>query len=153
MNKLNSRTYRGRAQRGVAIVEALVAAVILGIGLVGTVAMQARSYAALAEAGQRAEAAIQAEKLVGLMSNDAAHIDDYKVALGGAPTESLRDWAEGLDAVMPGAKFGVTLTNTGYQQQVDIEIRWTRRKGDAENQHLVTSYVKNPDVRPIPPVL
>jgi type IV pilus assembly protein PilV len=47
-----------KTQHGFSLVESLVAVVLLGIGLLGAIGMQARSYSALSDAGMRAEATI-----------------------------------------------------------------------------------------------
>ena len=62
-----------RRQRGMALIESIVAAVLLAIGVLGAVGMQARSTSALADAGMRAEATIAADRLLGFISrlNDA----------------------------------------------------------------------------------
>jgi type IV pilus assembly protein PilV len=138
-----------RSQQGIVLLEAMIAAVILAIGLLGTVGLQARSYAALADASMRAEATIRAEQLIGVMTNDSVNLAAYKTTLGGAPAVPLTPWADDLKKWVPGATFGVTVTPGVLQSQVDIVIQWTRRKGDAVNTHTVTSYVKTP-APPVP---
>ena len=56
-----------RLQRGVALLEALIATVILAIGLLGAIGMQARAYTALSEAGLRGEATIFADRHPGAL--------------------------------------------------------------------------------------
>jgi type IV pilus assembly protein PilV len=130
-----------RHQQGVALLEALIAAVILAIGLLGTVGMQARSYAAISDAGQRAEATLAAEELLGIMNNDQANLAAYAVALNATPPSRLSDWAAKTATRIPGATYSVVVTPGAVGAQVDITIRWTRRQGDQQNQHLVTSYI------------
>jgi type IV pilus assembly protein PilW len=63
-----------RRQRGIALIEVLVAIVLLGIGVLGTIGLQGRRYSALADTGMRAEATIAAEKLHGRDGNDQANL-------------------------------------------------------------------------------
>jgi type IV pilus assembly protein PilV len=133
-----------RSQQGFALLEAMISAVILAIGLLGTVGLQARSYAALADASLRAEATIESEKLIGIMTNDSLNLVAYKTSMGAAPAAPLDSWSKELKAVIPGANFSVSVTPGVLQAQVDIVIEWTRRKGDAKNTHTLTSYVKTP---------
>jgi len=130
-----------RHQEGVALLEALIAAVILAIGLLGAVGMQARSYAAISEAGLRAEATLAAEELLGIMNNDQANLAAYAATETATPPNALAGWAAATSSRIPGAKYSVTVTPGAVGSRVDVTIRWTRRQGEAQNQHLVTSYI------------
>jgi type IV pilus assembly protein PilV len=130
-----------RKQQGVALLEALIAAVILAIGLLGTVGLQARSYAAISDAGQRAEATLAAEELLGIMSNDQANLAAYAVAQGATPPAALAGWAAETTRRIPGALYSVVVVPGAIGARVDVTIRWTRRQGEQQNQHLVTSYI------------
>jgi len=140
MNTLKTFAPR-RRQQGIAMVEAMVAILLLAIGLIGTVGMQARAVAALNEAGQRAEATMAAEKLLGVMNADAANLANYALAPNGTPTPAILPWVTETRTYIPGAKLSVVLTPQIRRTQVDITIKWTRKAGDAENQHLVTAYI------------
>ena len=83
-------------QRGVALLEALIAILILAIGLIGTLGLQVNSQAALAEASMRAEATIAANELIGVMNNDLDHLSDYAVAANAPPGARLQDWHAAL---------------------------------------------------------
>lgn len=130
-----------RRQQGVAMLEAMIAIVILAIGLIGTVGMQARAVAALNDAGMRAEATMAADKLVGTMNADSANVANYALALGAAPNATLAPWVAETRSYIPNAKLSVVLTPQVRRTQVDITIKWTRKAGDPENQHLVTAYI------------
>lgn len=123
------------------MLEALIAIVILAIGLLGTVGLQARSYSALSDASMRAEATMAAEKLLGLMSNDVANISSYALTEGGGGTAAVAPWLAETTAQMPGALVSVRLTPQTARTMVEITIRWTRKTGSAENKHVLTSYV------------
>lgn len=133
---------RMQRQRGIALLEALIAVVILAIGLLGTIGLQARSYSALADAGMRAEATIAADRLVGIMSNDVANLANYQVALDATAPAALAPWAAETAAAIPGARYRVTVVPEAQRTRVDIEIHWRRKRGDADNQHLVTAYIR-----------
>lgn len=133
-----------RRQRGVALLEAMIAAVILAIGLLGTVGLQARSYAAISDAGQRAEATLAADELLSIMNanNAPAVLAMFEVGPDDPPPEVMKEWALDTRARIPGAKFTVGVNQTALgRAQVDITIAWTRRKGDQESRHQVTSYI------------
>lgn len=135
-----------RRQGGVALLEAMIATVILAIGLLGTIGLQARAYSALADADQRAEATIAAEKLLGVMANDTPDLGLYALAANGTPSSVLQPWVTETQHNIPSAVITITLTPlTGYTQ-VDILIKWTRKAASGTtpaitNQHQITSYI------------
>lgn len=132
-----------KRQDGIALLEALLATLILAIGLLGAIGLQARAYSALSDAGARAEATIAAEKLLGLMANDQSNLAGFALVAGGAPGARLAAWYGETRAVIPGASITVTVTPTvgTTRTQVDIAIGWTRKAGGPANTHRVTAYV------------
>lgn len=140
-----SRTIKPRpgAQRGFAMIEALVAVVILAIGLIGTLGLQARSYAALEDSAMRTEATLAAESLLGIMVTDQANLAAYAVAEKAAPSAQLKPWYDATVARIPSATIGVTVTpgTDAAGSRVDIKIAWTRKSGTKANQHRITSYI------------
>jgi type IV pilus assembly protein PilV len=135
-----------RPVRGIALIEALVAIVILALGLLGTVGLQARSYSALADTGIRAEATMAAEKLIGLMTTDQANLSGYALATGATPAASsrLKPWYDETRAHIPGAVIQIQVGAApapASGNQVSVTIGWTRRAGTAPNQYRVTAYI------------
>jgi type IV pilus assembly protein PilV len=131
-----------KPQQGFSLVEALVAVVLLGIGLLGAIGMQARSYSALSDAGMRAEATIACDQLLGVMSTDQANLPAYEFA-GGTPGPSLAPWYDATRARIPGAIITVHVVpdSGNHRSEIDITITWTRKAGDKPNMHKVTSYI------------
>lgn len=136
---MSARRYRRQA--GVALLEVMIAVILLGIGLLGAIGLQARSYAALADAGQRAEATIQADKLLGMMNNDVANIAAYALAPDGAATAAVAPWLAETRALIPGASATVVVARQGQRWRVDVTIAWRRKQGGDPNRHQVTAYV------------
>lgn len=130
-----------KQQSGIALLEALLAVVILAIGLLGTIGLQARAYSALSDAGMRAEATIATEKLLGLMTNDQANLASYALAAGGAPSAQLTAWYDDTRAAIPGATIVITLGAAAGASEVDVVISWTRTAGGPVNRHAMTSYI------------
>lgn len=129
-------------QGGIALLEALLAAVLLAIGLLGTIGLQARSYAALSDAGMRAEATIAANKLVGIMSTDLDNLAEYAVAAGGEPPARLTQWHQETRRLIPGAEVVIAVTPMAgtAPAAVDITINWRRKADTPLNTHRITSY-------------
>ena len=137
------RPVPARRQGGIALLEAMLAIVILGIGLLGTIGLQARAYSALSDAGMRAEATMAGEKLLGVMTADAANLASYNLAENGTPGAAIGPWLAETRAAIPGAVIAVTVTRQTFQTQVDIAIRWQRKANTDQNRHLVTAYIAN----------
>jgi len=132
---------RFRHQGGVALLEVMIAVILLGIGLLGAIGLQARSYAALADAGQRAEATIQADKLLGMMNNDVANIAAYALVADGQATTAVAPWLAETRTLIPGATATVVVARQGQRWRVDVTIAWRRKQGGDTNRHQVTAYV------------
>lgn len=133
-----------RAQRGVALLEAMIACVILAIGLLGTIGLQARAYSAMNDAGTRAEAVIASDKLFGMMSTDTGHLASYALAAGAAPGTALSKWYADTTTAIPGAVISVVLAAApvGSSTAVTVTITWKRKATDVNgNQNTVTSYL------------
>lgn len=139
-----SRPVRQR-QRGIALLEALIATVILAIGLLGAIGMQARAYSALSDASLRAEATIASERLLAQMTIDQANLSSYAYSGSGTANARLTGWITETRAAIPAATVKVVVTpvaNTS-RSQIDIAIGWQRKVGDLTNIHAVTSYIAN----------
>ena len=132
-----------RRQGGVALLEALLAAVLLAIGLLGTIGLQARAYSALSEASMRAEATIAAERLIGVMTTDSERLSDYALASGGTPGTRLAPWYAATRKSIPGAKVTVTIVpgSGGGAASVSIAIGWQRKAGGMTNTHNVRAWI------------
>ena len=137
----NRPVSRRRRQGGIALLEAMIAILILGIGLLGTVGLQARAYSALSDASMRAEATMAAEKLLGTMSADAPNVQSYSLSENGDPSILLKPWVEETRSYIPGAVMSVTVTPMVRRVQVDIIIHWQRKASSERNVHQVTSYI------------
>jgi type IV pilus assembly protein PilV len=133
-----------RKQEGMMLIEALIAVVLLAIGLIGTVAMQARAVSALSDAGMRAEATIAADRLIGTMTTDLANLNAYALAEKATPGDALSAWYDETRKRIPGATIVVAVSAPvagTSRRQVDISIGWQRRPGDPPNRHNITTYL------------
>lgn len=130
-----------RRQQGMALIESIVAAVLLAVGLLGAIGLQARSTSALADAGMRAEATIAADKLLGMMAVDLPNTGAYALAAGATPTARLQPWYDETRGRIPNAQIVVAVTPATGRTRVEITIAWRRKTGAAQNAHRVVSYL------------
>lgn len=140
---MTTTIYRMRHQGGVALLEALIAALLLAIGLLGTIGLQARAYSSLSDAGMRIEATIAAERLLGVMTSDSAHMSDYALASGAAPGSRLVPWYNATRRNIPGAAVTVAVTPAAGSgpAAVTITIGWQRKANDPANVHTVRAFI------------
>jgi len=132
-----------RRQAGFSLIEALIAAVLLAIGLLGTIGLQARAYSALSDAGMRAEATIAAEKLLGVMSTDTARLEDYVLEEGDEPGERLATWYGETRSHIPGADVTVSVDEgtAPNPSEVVVKITWQRKTGELGGKHEVRAFI------------
>lgn len=130
-------------QSGVALLEAVIATLILAIGLLGAVGLQARAYSVLSDAGMRAEATIASDKLIGMMTVDQANLASYAYGGTGVPNAKLAAWYNETRANIPNAAITVTVTPVPltFRTNVGVRIGWTRKTGGQPSWHAVTSYI------------
>lgn len=134
-----------RAQRGVAMIEAMIAILLLAVGLIGTMALQVKSQAALSEAEMRAEATIAANELIGVMATDLDHLSDYAVVKNATPGTRLEAWHEALAARLPNPAFSVAVAPVADTERtaVTIVIQWRRsdQAQSQQNEHRIVTYL------------
>ena len=130
-------------QSGVALIEVMIATVILAIGVLGAIGLQAKSLAALSDAGARVDATIAAEKLIGLMWNDQGNLANYgwDSTGGTAPPAVMVNWMTETQAALPNATAVITVTPVAGTSAnlVSVTITWQRRGGDAQNSHTIVA--------------
>ncbi len=132
-----------RRQDGIALLEAMLAVVILAIGLFGAVGMQARAMSALSDAALRSEATLATDKLAGIMSTDTDNLNDFALAAGATPSTRLNKWYDETRTAIPNAAIVITVTPTagGSQNRIDLSIVWARKANDKPNTHRVSFYL------------
>ena len=125
-----------RQEAGVALIEVMVAILIMSLGVVGALGLQTKSLAAASNAGARGEAVMAAERLLGIMWNDQANLNTYVWAGSGTPP------ANETRTLLPSATFDITVTSQlagSTANQIGVTINWRRRSTDPLNTHRVTA--------------
>jgi Tfp pilus assembly protein PilW len=143
----SARQGRPRRQRGISLIDALIAMAILSFGLVGMTRMQGRMVTASTDAQLRTTAVQMADELLSTVLVDVANANCYTLPQLGAcasPAATARttDWAARVLVGMPGAVTrGVTyVPATG---RMTVSIGWTGR--DSSDPRLLNVVT---DVRP-----
>jgi len=92
---------RGR-ERGVMLIEALIAILIFSIGILAVVGMQSVAIKNVTESKYRSEAAFLVNELTSQMWTDAVNIAQYNYPGSGAVPLKLVNWIARVDASLPG---------------------------------------------------
>nr|WP_255492831.1 type IV pilus modification protein PilV [Luteimonas sp. RC10] len=146
-----------RGQRGVSLIEVLVAVVVLGIGLLGTAALQAVAMRAGQSSLASSMAVVQTNSIIEAMRANIAQASAYNMAMTcDVPTEAgtlaqrdLRDWmialkttvGAGAASAAGGAAAAALDTTTcasisGCPDACAVVVQWddTRAGGNAQRQ-------------------
>lgn len=122
---------RRRAQRGLGLIDALIAIVILAFGLLGMSRLQGRTVTAATDAQLRTTASLLADELLNTVLVDTANAACYTVPAAGAcgsvaAAQRANEWAGRVLAGLPGTVTrAVTLdAATG---RLSVSLGWTSR--------------------------
>ncbi len=135
-------------QQGISLIEVLVAAVIIAIGLLGLAGLQTRSLQMNQSSHYRSQASYYAYEIVDAMrmNEGAAEAGDFAIDMGdGAPSGSsvpekaLSRWIQGINASLPTDETdNVTggSVDTSNFPEVEIRVAWVdeRWSDDANDQ-------------------
>jgi type IV pilus assembly protein PilV len=137
-----------RSQAGIALMETLVALVVLALGLLGLVAAQTRLAAESRSSAQRAVAVGLIDDLGNrmLINREAALLGRYDMAWGATPSTvncttanctadqrakyDLHQWMQALQASLP-AGTATVFRSTTDPRQIGVAVSWAAREGGA----------------------
>ena len=132
-------------QRGVALLEALVAILIFSFGVLGLIGILAGSIRATNDARYRAEAANLANAVIGEMWATAAADLDAQFGTGGPKLATWRTQVAGLLPAASGANAPVVdLTQPGLSAQsrsVVVSVFWQLPGESVRHQVLITAQI------------
>lgn len=132
---------RRRGQRGMGLLDALVALGILAFGLLAMTRFQTKMVAQASEAQMRLVASQFADELMSLALVDAANVGCYTLPDAGACANNnakvrAQDWKTRLVAALPSGAATSSITAVGAQQRFTVNIVWTARDKDDPQRKL-----------------
>ncbi len=153
--RMNKQFQSSGRERGVMLIEALIAILIFSIGILSVVGMLGMAVKDVTSAKYRSEAAFLAQDLLAQMWTDNGNIGAYAFAGAGAPPAKIQGWVNKVQALLPDAANQlpvVTLTNpvpaapaVAVGATVQITVRWRMpeeaKQGLPVHNHTVTAYV------------
>jgi type IV pilus assembly protein PilV len=122
-----------RAQRGVMLLEALIAILVFSLGILAMVGLQAVAIKNTGDAKYRSNAIFLANQVIGQMWVDRTNLSDYA-----DPAKPKRiAWEDTIDAVLPGASGDIQqatmVRGTTTTTVVTVTVRW-RNPGQASSE-------------------
>ncbi len=137
---------RRRDQRGIMLLEALIAILIFSLGILALIGLQAQSIRNSSEAKYRADASFLANQLIGYMWSDPANFSSYSHRPSGAVCEpsgsdstnpNVVTWLANVSALLPGATNRLqSITVNAATRDVTVRICWQSKTG---NHNVVIS--------------
>lgn len=127
-------------QGGVALLEALIAILLISFGILGIIGLQANSIAFTTDARYRVDAGALADRLVAEMWVNPANVASYTWAGAGAPPAAAATWIADVQNALPGATALPPLIDVGADNVVTITLRWQLPNGSAHN-HMVIAHI------------
>ncbi len=117
-----------RLQRGVMMIESLLAILIFSIGILAVVGMQAVAIKSVTDSKTRSDASFLANELMAQMWTDSGNIANYAYPGSGTVPSRLTGWIATVGTRLPGATTVppiVTVTGaTASGATVQITMRW-----------------------------
>lgn len=119
---LTRHSQRARsAQHGAALLEALVAILLLMLGVLALIGLQGRMVSASTEAQMRGEATYLADQLIGQMSVDQGNLANYVTTSGSCSSANCTAWLANVADTLPSGTATVAVDNS----LVSVQVNWT----------------------------
>lgn len=134
-----------KGQGGVALLEAMIAILLISFGILGIIGLQANSIAFTTDARYRVDAGALADRLVAEMWVNPANIGSYTWAGVGSPNAVVAPWVADVQAALPGADTLPPLINVGADNVVTITVRWQPPNGSAHQHLIIANINQNPE--------
>jgi type IV pilus assembly protein PilV len=129
-----------KAARGIALIEALVGILIFTTGVLGVVGLQAAMTREQGSAKTRADAAVLASELIGLMWADSSN--DLKANLAnyatGCTSGACKQWVDKVAKELPG---GTAVIATDAAGTATITISWTSPT-DGNHKYVTSTSIR-----------
>jgi type IV pilus assembly protein PilV len=124
------RRLAAAAQKGVMLVEALVAILISSVGIIAVMGMQAASITQVTQSKFRTDASYLANQIVGRMWGDIANLDSYEAA----GFSGRQNWDATVANTLPSGTGAIDVVG----DQVTVTITWRMPEDPTTTRRYVT---------------
>lgn len=141
-------TKSAKSQSGVALLEVMIAILIVSFGILGIIGLQANSIALTSDARYRVEAGAFAERLIAEMWVNPINLASYAYAGTGTVPAPMTAWYNDLTTgtgALPGAATYKPTVTIGVNNQVTLTIRWAPPDGTVHNHVVVATINQDPE--------
>lgn len=138
-------------QRGVLLLEALIAILIFSMGILALVGLQAASINSVVEAKYRVDASFYANRIISEMWVDRPNLASYACApcTTSNGNDKTRQW---VTAIQDDASIGLPgVTNAGNQptiavagSTVRVTVKWKAPRATDTRNHVAVAYISGP---------
>ena len=152
MNRTGHRRNRVRAlpppcgERGVALIEALIAITVLAVGVLGTIYFQGFVMSMTTVSQQRLEASMFSEELLGMVLSDPTNAGCY--ANAGVTTCAsanaaafMTDWTTRAQARLPGSSTHPPAVTFAADRSFTITLQWVQKDGATVRNLIVATQI------------
>lgn len=137
-------------QRGVSLLEVMIAVLVLAVGILGAASLQLNAIRYSASAGHSTQASLIASDLLDRMRANSVALENYAISVEGDCTRSsaggnialrdLADFTEAITCYLPGSA-GTIVVSSGGLATVSISWSEARTVADAQDTRFVVSSV------------
>jgi len=131
-------TQRG-TQGGIALIEALVATLLLMLGILALIGLQGRLVGASTDAQLRGEATFLADQIISQMwIEDPDNLGGYVTSNGACSNTHCQEWMTLVNQTLPAGTANITVNNTDVQ----VSVLWMT-PDNLQRQVQVSSVIQN----------
>ena len=141
---LPNQTVR-KPESGLALIETLVAILLISFGIIGIIGLQANSITFTTDARYRVEAGALADRLVAEMWVDPVNLASYAWDGAGAPPAVLDGWVADVGNALPGAAVLRPTIDIGPDNTITVTVRWQSPNGGQHNHLVIANINQNPE--------
>ena len=143
-----------KAQKGVLLLEAMIAILLFSVGVLAVVGLQANAIKNVAQSKYRSDAAFLVDQILGQMWSDRINIGNYVLPSGTSPYVTA--WVTQVGAALPNATAAnaptITIAPTAYAgppaytaYQITVTVYWQSaeelKAGLAAHKHVTTALI------------
>jgi type IV pilus assembly protein PilV len=126
-------------QGGIALIEALVATLLLMLGILALIGLQGRLVGASTDAQLRGEATFLADQIISQMwIEDPDNLKGYATSNGACSNAHCNDWMTLVNQTLPAGTANITVNNANVQ----VSVLWMT-PDNLQRQVQVSSVIQN----------